>query len=68
MSVKRRMPKMAYGMGQALYEVPYAPIIVNRAPAAGDIAPKGTIWIYGDVVYVLTSIAGGAATWTQCSN
>jgi len=69
MGVHRSTKKTGYGLGQALNDIPYGPIISTRAPAATDVCPLGTMWVTTatDAVYVLTSITAGAATWTTVS-
>jgi len=67
-----KQPKQAYGFGVAgpTPEIPPTPVVAQRAPTAGDTGYEpATLWV--DVpaadVYVLTSVAGGAANWSISS-
>jgi len=55
----------AYGLTQALINIPQAPIVANRAPTTADKAQIGTTWVNlpADDYYVLTSIVNNLANW-----
>ena len=65
MAVRNTKPKMAYGPGDDLVQIPAAPIIAKRAPTTSDFAQLGTTWVdkSADTVYVLTSISSNSANW-----
>ena len=65
MSVQQQK-HVAYGLTDALLNIPQAPIISNRAPTVNDKAEIGTLWVDtpANAVYALTSIVDNAATWT----
>lgn len=70
-----RRSKVDYGLTNALQSIPPQPIIAHRAPTSADKAELGTLWIEptdtsGDIVngsWVLTSIIGNAAFWSDMS-
>lgn len=62
--------RISYGISEPLGLMADLPIIAQRAPTALDTnASIGTFWIdeVTNIVYCLTSVAGGAATWTICA-
>ena len=61
----------AYGIGSPLQEVFPKPIVAQRAPTAADVGYEiGQSWVdnSADASYVLTSVAGGSATWSSTAN
>lgn len=62
--------QQAYGIGQALQNLPPFTIVANRAPTTADKAKLGTLWNYVSLnqAYMLTSVTGGASNWTLLSN
>lgn len=62
--------QQAYGIGQALQNLPPFTIVANRAPTTADKAKLGTLWNYASLneAYMLTSVTGGASNWTLLSN
>lgn len=62
----RRLPQLAYGMGDNLLPMSPLPIVAQRAPATSDFAEIGTFWVDvpNDAVYCLTSITSNSANWT----
>ncbi len=65
MAVNNVRQQVAYGLTNALQNVPYAPIVSTRAPLATDKAPIGQVWVVPslDDVYMLTSIIANVSTW-----
>lgn len=62
----RTQRNTAYGLSEALVNVPLLPIVSTRNPTASDTAALGQIWVNksSDTFYVLTSIDAGVATWS----
>lgn len=62
-------PQTAYGLSQATFGVPTAPLINTRVPTTTDYAPLGTLWVNTttNVAWILTSVVANVATWTQIS-
>ena len=61
----------AYGIGSPLQEVFPKPIVAQRAPTTADVGYEiGQSWVdnSADASYVLTSVAGGSATWSSTAN
>lgn len=65
----RLQNNVAYGLTDALLNVPLLPIVANRAPTTNDKAPIGTIWVFKaqNLAYVITSIVNDEATWVIIS-
>jgi len=61
----RQQQNVAYGLSEALINVPLLPIVSNRVPTTNDKAAIGTLWIdkLQNQAYVLTSIVNNLATW-----
>ncbi len=61
--IQRR--NVAYGITDALLNVPNFPIVAQRAPQTSDKAEVGTLWIDepNNDGYILTSIVSNVATW-----
>lgn len=57
----------AYGLSDALLNVPSLPIVANRAPKSTDMAQLGSIWVFADqdIAYILTSVVNNVATWVE---
>jgi len=58
--------QVAYGLTQALINVPAAVIRAKRAPTIRDIGyPEGQIWvsILTNLTYILSDVSGNVATW-----
>jgi len=65
----RSQNNVAYGLTDALLNVPLMPIVANRAPTSNDMAPIGTIWVFKsqNLAYVITSIVNNEANWVGIS-
>lgn len=65
MAVNNVRNMVAYGLTQALENLPPQPIIAKRDPKITDFAILGTLWIepLTNSVWVLTSIIGNSANW-----
>lgn len=65
MAVRRSGRNEVYGITNASQFLSTPPIISQRAPTVNDTANLGTIWIFepSNAYYILTSLAGGSATW-----
>ena len=66
MATKFTNPNVGYGLSSALPNLAPLPIVARRAPGTSDFAEIGSTWIdtTADAVYVITSIANGAAVWS----
>lgn len=67
MSVNNQRRNVAYGLSDALLNVPAPDIISKRAPTTADMAPIGQIWVNTatNIAYILTSIVSNSANWLQ---
>lgn len=56
---------VAYGLSQALENLPPQPIVAKKDPQTNDFALLGTLWVRAssNSVWVLTSIVNNSATW-----
>ncbi len=65
MAVNNVRQQVAYGLTNALQNVPNAVIVSTRVPLATDKAPIGQVWVVPslDDVYMLTSIVANVSTW-----
>ncbi len=65
MAVNNVRQQIAYGLTNALQNVPYSPIISRRTPLSTDMAPIGQLWIVPSTnqAYLITSVVAGAANW-----
>jgi hypothetical protein len=65
MAVRRIIPDMAYGIGDALIPLAPLPIIARRDPKASDQAQLGTTWVNEatGAVWILARIVSNASDW-----
>jgi hypothetical protein len=65
MALRRILPDVAYGLGDALIPLAPIPIVAQRNPTASDQAQLGTVWVnkVNNTVYVLTSVVNNVASW-----
>lgn len=66
MAISHSKVEYVYGVGQALIQLPPAPIIAQRAPTSKDLAQLGTIWVDvpNSTIYMLASITSNVPNWT----
>jgi hypothetical protein len=58
-----------YGVGSPSIKIAPVPLTFHRVPATTDIQYQiGQQLIYNNVIYVLTSVTAGSATWVALSN
>lgn len=64
---KRQQQRTAYGLSDAILNVPLLPVVSTRVPATNDVTNLGSLWVNksADSAYILTKIASNAATWTE---
>lgn len=67
MAVKYQPQNNVYGLETPVQKFFPVPIIAKRNPTTSDKAQIGTMWIntQGDEFFVLTSIVGNVASWTN---
>lgn len=67
MALNLRRANQAYGLGNALQNVPPEPVRAQRAPETNDFALPGTIWLdqssAGNDVYILLKVEDNTASW-----
>ena len=65
----RTQQNVAYGLSEALMNVPLLPIVASRAPTTADKAALGTLWVWKaqNLAWVLTSVVNNLATWVSIS-
>ena len=65
MAVRRIIPDLAYGIGDALIPLAPLPIIARRDPGVADLAQLGTTWVNEatGAVWILAQVATNSANW-----
>lgn len=69
MAVRRIIPDMAYGIGDALIPLAPLPIVARRNPGVADQAQLGTTWVNESTgaVWILARIVANASDWVTSS-
>lgn len=64
---KRQQLQTAYGLSDALLNVPLLPVVSTRAPATNDLKEIGSLWVNKstNAASILTKIVSNTATWTE---
>ena len=59
----------AYGLSQAILNIPNKPIVARRNPTNRDKAQLGQSWVntVGGTVFFLTSVSAGSYTWYEAA-
>jgi len=65
MPVRRILPDVAYGVGDALIPLAPLPIIARRDPTSNDLAQLGTTWVTETTgaVWILSQVVANSANW-----
>lgn len=67
MAVNQSAIIYAYGLSDALVQVPPQPILAQRSPASSDYAQPGVLWVnqQANTVWCLSSTVGGVSVWNE---
>ena len=64
---KRQPLQTAYGLSDALLNIPLLPVVSTRAPATNDIKQLGSLWVNKETnaASILTKVVSNTATWIE---